>query len=508
MMHSNTYVDHVHLFHYWSVLHKRRNLIFVVACSVVAVTMVVSYAMKPLYRASAKMAIERENVTSPVTGQRTEPIDIRTQQLTSNTHLKLIASRPVLEYMLKQYADTVEEPGGKIDDPPVNPVQKAIVFLQGWVKMLKNTVGLTQQKKSELSEAELLEQRVAQLQDRIQVTPERDTRLLDLEVEDDDPIMAARIANQLAKSYIEFDLAGRLASDKQNLDWLNREVSSLKQRLEGDELKFYEYKQQNRVFSLEEKQKVTSQKIYDLNNEYNTIKSKRQELDAKLEEIKKKYSSGGDISYVRSILDNKVINDIYASLTGLELELSRLSKVFKSKHPKIQQIHSEIAKVSSKFEAELDKEIENLKVQQSILLNREREIQSALSEDEEEVLETSSKELQYTILKRNMETSQQLYDTLVTKIKESGIASTGTISNIRIAERATVPGSPLMPDKKKYFLVSLVLGVFGGIGLAFLLEYLDLTIRSEEDVRNYLDLPVLAVIPMAEKSEREVKYLC
>jgi capsular polysaccharide biosynthesis protein len=118
-------------------------------------------------------------------------------------------------------------------------------------------------------------------------------------------------------------------------------------------------------------------------------------------------------------------------------------------------------------------------------------------------MNTNSMELKYTILQRNMDTSQKLYDTLVSKIKESGVVSGGATSNIRIVENASVPVDPLKPNKKKNLLLSLILGVFGGVGLAFFLEYLDQTVRTEEDVENVLGLPVLAVIPVADKSGNE-----
>ena len=280
----------------------------------------------------------------------------------------------------------------------------------------------------------------------------------------------------------------------------------MKKRLEDDEGAFYEYKQLNKVFSLDGKQKVIDQKISELNNQYLATRSRRQELDAKLAEIDKQYSDSKDIAYVRSILNNESIDAIYANLTSLELEQSRLGKVFKRKHPKIQQVSGEIAKVRAKLNAELSKEIENLKVRHTVLVNREQAMEETIAGFEDDAMNISSKEFKYTILQRNMDTSQQLYDTLVAKIKESGVASSGATSNIRIVEKASVPIDPTKPNKKKNLLLSIILGVFGGVGLAFFLEYLDQTVRTEEDVQNLLGLPVLSVIPVADKADREGYY--
>jgi capsular polysaccharide biosynthesis protein len=91
-------------------------------------------------------------------------------------------------------------------------------------------------------------------------------------------------------------------------------------------------------------------------------------------------------------------------------------------------------------------------------------------------------------------------------MKESGVVTGSASSNIRIVEQATAPLDPVKPNKKKNFLLSLILGLFGGIGVAFFLEYLDQSIRTEEDVENYLGLPVLSIIPEADRSDRGGYY--
>ena len=133
-------------------------------------------------------------------------------------------------------------------------------------------------------------------------------------------------------------------------------------------------------------------------------------------------------------------------------------------------------------------------------------MEEAIAEYEDDAMNTNSKELKYTILQRNMDTSQQLYDTLVAKVKESGVVASGASSNIRIVEIASTPIDPVKPNKKKNLLLSIILGVFGGVGLAFFLEYLDQTVRTEEDVQDLLGLPVLSVIPVADKADREGYY--
>jgi uncharacterized protein involved in exopolysaccharide biosynthesis len=203
---------------------------------------------------------------------------------------------------------------------------------------------------------------------------------------------------------------------------------------------------------------------------------------------------------VRSLINNPIIESIYAKVVDLEIELSRLAKIYKGKHPKIVQARTELEKTRNSLSQEIAKEKENLKSERKVLFAREKTLESTLAEFEKEALDTSSKELKYTILQRNVDTSRNLYDLMVSRIKESNILQTANTSNIRLVETAQTPIGPVSPNKKRNLLLAMVLGVFFGCGLAFFFEYMDQTIRTEEDIQQHFDLPVLSVIPKADKS--------
>jgi uncharacterized protein involved in exopolysaccharide biosynthesis len=109
--------------------------------------------------------------------------------------------------------------------------------------------------------------------------------------------------------------------------------------------------------------------------------------------------------------------------------------------------------------------------------------------------------LKYSILERNVNTNQNLYDLMLSRIKETNIIQTSDPSNIRIVEPAVTPVFPVSPNKKRSLLLGAVVGLFLGVCLAFFLEYMDQTVRTEHDIKSHFNLPVLAVIPKADKSE-------
>ena len=133
-------------------------------------------------------------------------------------------------------------------------------------------------------------------------------------------------------------------------------------------------------------------------------------------------------------------------------------------------------------------------------------LSKTIADFERDSLETSKKELQYSILERNVETNRKIYDNLLSRTKESNILGNAGVSNVRITEKATVPQVPVKPKKALNLILSIIFGLMTGVGISFLWEYLDLSLHTEEDVQRYLDLPVLSVIPIADGAERKKAY--
>jgi len=238
----------------------------------------------------------------------------------------------------------------------------------------------------------------------------------------------------------------------------------------------------------------------EFNNRYLQTRNQGVELDAKINELTATRRGEGNLANVRSLVDNPIIGSIYKKIVELELEMTGQLKMFKAGHPKILQLKGELEESRNRLSGEIQKELDNLKSERKVIAAREQTLEKTISEFESDALDSSSKELAYTILQRNVTTSQNLYDMMVSRVKESNILQTSGTSNLRVVEKASVPVTPVSPNKKRNFLLSLVLGLFGGIGLAFFLEYLDQTLRTEDDIRNGFGLPVLSVIPFADQS--------
>jgi succinoglycan biosynthesis transport protein ExoP len=478
-----------HLSEYYYIL--RKHIWTVVASLVIIVTLTTLYTflMKPVYRATATLAIEKERGSSPLTGDAIDYEGYLNQSITLNTHLKLITSRPIMKKVASEL---------KLDQ--VN--QETDLEVSPWRRLLnqfrKNIKLLLGREEKFVSTEERLEALADTLSDKTDIELIRDTILLKINVEDHDPVLARDIANAIAKTYIEFNISNRLEYSQNTLSWMSDQLYEIKKRLEDSEAEFLQYKQNEKIFSVEGRQKVIDQKIQEFNDAYLEARNSRLSLDAKLSELKNRLETKGDIMQARSLLSNTLIDNLYSQLLEREVELSRLNKVYKEKHPKVVQIQTEIENTKAKLKEEIDKEIKSMESERTVLLEREKVLQSTLADFENDALDTNKKELKYTILQRNVQTNQNLYDTLLSKVKEADITGNIDVSNIRITEEAVMPADPVKPRKKLNLMLSVIFGLMTGAGLAFLWEYLDRSLHTEEDVRRYLDLPVLSVIPVAD----------
>jgi succinoglycan biosynthesis transport protein ExoP len=477
----------VHLSEYYQILLKHRAIIISTLMITVTLTALFTFLMKPVYQATATLIIEKEKSTSPLTGERVDYESYVSQSLTFNTHFKLITAIPVLVQTIRDLE--LDREGKTLQAGLFGELKDGI----------KNNIRLLLgREETYLSDSEKMTLLAEDLEAQIEIEEVRDTRLLKVKIEDYDPVLARDIANRLAENYIKYSIDNRLKSSQNTLGWMSNHLYEVKKKLEDAEREFQEYKEVEKLFSIEGKQKMITQKIEEFNDAYLDTRNRRLELDAKLNQLQKSSRSGQDIVHVRSIIDNPMIENLFTQLHHLDLEASRASKIYKAKHPRMIQAMSKLENTQENLKAEIDKEVENLKVERSVLAAREQVLQKTMGDFENDALATNRKELNYSILKRDVDTNQKLYDTLLTKIKETDLVNNFDVSNVRIADRAHIPLQPEKPKKKLNIVLSIIFGFMTGVGLAFLLDYADQSLRTGKDVERYLGLPVLAVIPLAD----------
>lgn len=531
-MFEEDFDDSKHIVDYLNVFYKRKVLMVLVFLLVLAGTIFYTWLATPVYQSTATMIIDKERTNSPITGARIDYESRYSESLTFNTHFKLILSKDVIQRVVRILGMDAENAATK--DLEVSYLKKLFNQYKNNLKLLLNKVAcalgidaqepatnnmeishlkkpfndfkdnlellLNKEYKIPPTPREKFDTLINTVRQKIDITEVRDTRLLKVSVKDRDPYQAALIANTLANQYIEFNLSNRMASSQKTLEWMNNELHALKKKLENDEKRFFEFKQSTKVFSIEGKQRMVDQKLSEFNTNYLSTRNERLDLDTKIRQIEKHTNSPAGLANIRSLIDNEAIEDVYNKVKSLEIEYANQGKIYKPKHPKMAQIKGELDKNTVRLEDELKKELTSLNSKRQVLLAREAVLKDTIGEFEQDALDTSGNELEYSILQRNLNTSKHLYDTLLARIKESDMVQTSDTSNIRLVEAAIPTPAPVSPNKKRNLLICIFLGLVAGVVVALFADYMDQTIRTEEDVQEHLDLPVLSVVPIADET--------
>src|SRR5262245_5232435 len=330
------------------------------------------------------------------------------------------------------------------------------------------------------------------------VEPRRNTRLVMIKVEQPDPALAADIANAVATAYMQYNLELKMKGASDAVSWLSDEASRLRAKAQESAVALQNYRVKAGILGLEEQRKITAQKIMDFNKGYLEAQAQRLSTESKLDSVSQmaKDKTGSQLIY--TVVNNPLIEKLRGELSDLEIERSKLLKVYKDKHPEILKIDARIQQVQQRIADEIPTMLRAVQAEQKVAKAREDTLFNNVNQMRREGQDLNEKEIQYLALQRESETNQQLYDSVLKRLKETGVTGGLETNNVRIVEAATPPTAPVRPRKLWNLGLSLAAGLVLGIAVAVRLEYFDTTVRTPDDVERYIGLPVIAIIPRFE----------
>jgi succinoglycan biosynthesis transport protein ExoP len=327
------------------------------------------------------------------------------------------------------------------------------------------------------------------------VDPMRNTRLVLIKVAGPDPARAAAEANAVANAYAKYNVELKLRGARDALTWLTEEAGRLRAKVDESSQALQNYRVKSGILGMQEQRQISAQKIIEANKGYLEAQAQRMSLEAKLGELTQIAKDPAAAGTMLSEADNPRVGKIKGEIGTLETEKSKLLKVYKEKHPEIVKIDAQIQHLRDRLEAEFRGTLRSVQTQVKVAKAREESQLNEVNHLRREGQELNDKESQYQNLQREVESNQQLYDSVVKRLKETGVAGGLENSNVRIVEEATPPRAPISPRKAWNLGMSVVAGLVLAFGVAFGLEYLDTTVKTPDDVERYLGLSVIGVVP-------------
>jgi len=350
------------------------------------------------------------------------------------------------------------------------------------------------------------------LQGRISVQGTTQSFLARITVEDTDPALAALIANTVAETYIEQNLDRKLESTHNALQWLNKQARQLAKELEGSETRLNDFKRDNDILSstMEDRISVTSENFIQLNRGLNEARKRRMELESEWNALKQ-IDPEGTFEKVSSpaLMENDLLQSLIKEHHQLQAKLSELRQEYTDEHDLVKQIAARMGTIRKNAIAEAKRIKKSVRLSFRAASETEAKLQKELTREKDRALNLHDKEVEYNMLVRNRETARRMYELVMQRLKETDLTRMFKTNNIRVVDAAIVPLASVKPKVKLNVLASILIGLLGGLGLAFLMEMLDTSIKSEEDVENIVGVPLLGVIPqvkpgLSEESNRDV----
>lgn len=343
------------------------------------------------------------------------------------------------------------------------------------------------------------------MEKKVKVKLRRLTRLIDITVEDTDPELACTLAKSMVREFLREGFEQRLSVSHVADDYLKEEAAKLKDKLEKSEQELQAYKEKNNAVSLEQSQNIIIEKLRDVSASVTEAKNARLKLESDLEQLKTaQQGSTEDLLRISSVAALPEVASVREELLKADSEFSALKERYMEKHPKFQAAKNRVDALRQGLASAASKAGEILAKQYESAKETESKLDQVLKEQEAKALELNKLSIPYNVLAREVETDRSLYESVVSRMKETGVASGVETAPYRVIEEPMVPSRPAKPHRTKILAIAFVLLTVTSVFWLMIRDALSSTIRSVDQAESLLGLPVLGAIPDNRLTTTEV----
>jgi capsular exopolysaccharide synthesis family protein len=451
---------------YWRTVVKRWPIVVLCLAAAIGVTIVWTYRQPKIYEARCQIVIEP--MAPQVLQGVKDVVEMGTGSYWANkefyeTQYRIIqspgVSRRVVEKLGLQYDKDFN--GGATGKPDMDAIARALAG-------------------------------------RIQVRPIKDSRISEVVVSDTKPNRATLLADAVAETYIEYNLDYKLEGARTATAWLQEQEVDLGKKLEESELTLFNFRKSHNLLdtSFDDRQSMVTQNLQNLNVRVNEARATRITLEARRK-------------LVQAALQNPALKDSLPVVTGSGpvqnvqdeyMKISRdyhdLAEKYGPEHPKLKAARAQLEDMKAAYNSTVDKAIESFENEYQSAVETERALEALMEKTKREAIDLSKIEVEYRPFSRAAQETSKVFSLISQRRKEINLTEVMRTNNVRILEHAVLPTSPVRPKPVQNLAIAAMVGLGLGIGLAFLIEALDNTLKTQADVENLLGVPVLGLIPI------------
>jgi len=329
----------------------------------------------------------------------------------------------------------------------------------------------------------------------LKIAPIRLTRLVEIQVTHPSANQAEKIANTLLTIFLRRNIDEKKSKSLQGFNILNQEATAKEIELATLQKDLQKYRTSKGMISLVDEQNIDAITMRDLKMAYETIRSQTDSATKTAQQAQQAVAEGKDISEFGPIAKDEQVAVLRRSINMNNSKLASLRTRYRAKHPKVVQTLTELQADTEKLRDEAERAYRSLLVDSQLQKDREAEALRKYQEAERRVFALGDAKIDYDIMEQKLKRVELIYQTILSKAREFDIGTKDLLQNMKVVDQAVVPLKPVRPNKPLIFVGSIIGGFAIAIGLALFINFLDDSIKSQEDVENILHVPFLGYIP-------------
>lgn len=446
-----------HLRDYWKVMWRGRWTAISIFIVVFAVVAIGTFVQTPIYKATATIEIQPE-ARRIVQGQEVAGLGAQgygwfAEEKYHNTQLEIIKSRSVAEKAFDRLGLKDNQAFKDLRDP------------------------------------------IGALQSRIKVESKMDTGIVEINIEGADARQITEWVNAVVEEYVQRNIDMAVEGINKIRDEMIRSISFQRNQLSEAQTDRFDEAMKGQILVPERQKDILNNRLASYNEELSQTQIKLSKLEGTIESIDDIGKNNGDFMTLPDVADDKTTQDLSKTKINLEQEIEKLKISLRAGHPLLRQKNSELEKISEKLSDQIETIIAKIKKEYELELGKERYLKSQIKKTEEEAFKIGKATFKYDVAKTDAEAKKKIYNVIMERMNQISLSAQLLSNNITILDKAIVPQNPVKPRKMINLAAGILLGLMLGIGTIFFLDYLDNTIKSTDDIEQYLKLNLLSIVP-------------
>lgn len=455
-----------------NILLSRKSVVLSVLMMTMLTTLTVSLLLPKQYLATALIVVDQRSI-DPVTGM-TLPVQLLPAYLA--TQVDVITSHNVARKVVEKLK-LIENPQMQEDFATAESTGD----IRDWLADL--------------------------LLKKLDIKPARASSVMQVDFTSIDPQLAANIANAFADAYIQTNSELQAQPAKLSADWFDSQMASLRERLEHAQSVLSTYQQQHGIVAIGDRLDLESSRLAELSRQLVESQAHTSELQSRKDLLAATVKQGGSSESLQEVLSNTLIQSLKSELARAEADFAELSKRVDINHPHYNQAKAEVNNLQQKIQSEIKMVLSSIASGVASSTQRDSILANALAEQKAKVLELKKQHDEITVLNREVESAQRIYDAAMQRAVHSRMESEMRQTNIAVLNPALPPQKHAKPKVLLNMILSIFLGGMLAVGSALLTELTDRRVRSAFDISEALAVPVFTIVSVPNPKPKRLPRL-